>query len=115
MSILLTCPPYLRPLLALFARHGARAYPVGGCVRDTLMGIPPHDWDVAVTTPPDETVSLCQAAGYRTIPTGLQHGTVTVLVPHSGQPGDREGPYDLIECTTCRTEGGYSDECIIFL
>ena len=102
-------PSYLRPLLSLFAAHGERAYPVGGCVRDTLMGIPPHDWDVAVTTAPDRTVLLCQEAGYRTIPTGIRHGTVTVLLPHSGDPADREGSYELIECTTCRTEGGYSD------
>jgi tRNA nucleotidyltransferase (CCA-adding enzyme) len=54
-------------------------------------------------------MAICHAAGYRTIPTGLKHGTVTVLVPHSGDPADREGGYDLIECTTCRTEGGYSD------
>ena len=104
-----TCPPYLRPLLALFAAHGECAYPVGGCVRDSLMGIPPHDWDVAVTTFPETTVALCEGAGYRTIPTGIKHGTITVLVPHSGNPTDRDGPYDLIECTTCRTEGSYTD------
>ncbi len=104
-----TCPPYLRPLLVLFSSHGERAYPVGGCVRDTLMGLKPHDWDVAVTTAPERTVEICHAAGYRTIPTGLKHGTVTVIVPHSGDPADRESSYDLIECTTCRTEGGYSD------
>lgn len=104
-----TCPAYLRPLLALFDSHGERAYPVGGCVRDTLMGRAPHDWDVAVTTIPQNTMAICHAAGYRTVPTGLKHGTVTVLVPLSGDPTDRDGPYDLIECTTCRTEGGYTD------
>lgn len=103
------CPPYLYPLLTLFASHGERAYPVGGCVRDTLMGAEPHDWDVAVTTPPHDTMALCHAAGYRTVPTGLKHGTVTVLVPLSGDPADREGRYELIECTTCRTEGSYTD------
>lgn len=103
------CPSYLTPLLALFASHGEHAYPVGGCVRDTLMGIKPHDWDVAVTSDPHVTMAICHAAGYRTVPTGLKHGTVTVLVPHSGDPKDREGSYELIECTTCRTEGGYSD------
>ena len=106
---MISVPSYLTPLLALFASHGERAFPVGGCVRDTLMGVKPHDWDVAVTTVPHDTMALCHAAGYRTIPTGLKHGTVTVLVPHSGDPTDREGSYDLIECTTCRTEGGYSD------
>ena len=102
-------PTYLTPLLALFASHGEAAYPVGGCVRDTLMGIPPHDWDVAVTTPPETTMAICKAAGYRVVPTGIQHGTVSVLAPHSGAPSDREGAYELIECTTCRTEGGYTD------
>ena len=103
------CPSYLTPLLTLFASHGEQAFPVGGCVRDTLMGVKPHDWDVAVTTIPNETMAICHAAGYRTVPTGLKHGTVTVLAPHSGDPQDREGAYEMIECTTCRTEGGYSD------
>ena len=103
------CPSYLAPLLTLFASHGEHAFPVGGCVRDTLMGVKPHDWDVAVTTIPNETMAICHAAGYRTVPTGLKHGTVTVLTPHSGDPKDREGSYEMIECTTCRTEGGYSD------
>ncbi len=106
---MISIPPYLTPLLSLFADHGERAYPVGGCVRDTLMGVKPHDWDVAVTTPPDATVAICKAAGYRVIPTGIRHGTVSVLTPHSGDPADREGGYDLIECTTCRTEGSYTD------
>ena len=103
------CPSYLTPLLTLFASHGEHAFPVGGCVRDTLMGVKPHDWDVAVTTIPHDTMAICHAAGYRTVPTGLKHGTVTVLTPHSGDPHDREGAYEMIECTTCRTEGGYSD------
>lgn len=106
---MISIPSYLVPLLSLFASRGESAFPVGGCVRDTLMRVKPHDWDVAVTTVPHDTMALCHAAGYRTIPTGLKHGTVTVLVPHSGDPTDREGSYDLIECTTCRTEGGYSD------
>ncbi len=99
-----TVPDYLHPLLALFAAHGAGAFPVGGCVRDTLLGQIPHDWDVAVTTPPADTAALCEAAGYRVIPTGMKHGTVTVLLPVPGT--DRREP---VECTTCRTEGGYSD------
>ena len=104
-----TCPPYLSSLLDLFASHGEAAYPVGGCVRDTLMGIPPHDWDVAVTTPPETTQAICETAGLRVIPTGIKHGTVSVLLPLSGDLADRESPYELIECTTCRTEGGYTD------
>ena len=106
---MISVPSYLTPLLALFASRGEHAYPVGGCVRDTLMGIPPHDWDVAVTTHPHDTMAICHDAGYRTVPTGLKHGTVTILVPFSGDPADRDGPYEMIECTTCRTEGGYTD------
>ena len=104
-----SCPPHLLSLLSLFASHGEAAYPGGGCVRDTLMGSPPHDWDVAVTTPPDTTMSICKAAGLRVIPTGIKHGTVSVLLPLNGDLADRESPYELIECTTCRTEGGYTD------
>lgn len=94
----LPCPPAARALLLQFNTAAVGAYPVGGCVRDALMGIPPHDWDVAVTCVPEETLRLCESWGYRAIPTGLQHGTVTILTA--------DGP---VECTTCRTEGGYSD------
>ena len=109
MEPTVTLPSYLIPLLDLFASHGERAYPVGGCVRDTLRGVRPHDWDVAVTTPPEITQAICAAAGYRVIPTGLKHGTVTILAPRSGNPSDHAGDYSPIECTTCRTEGGYTD------
>ena len=102
-------PAHLSSLLALFASHGEAAYPVGGCVRDLLLGTPPHDWDVAVTSAPELTQSICEAVGLRVVPTGIRHGTVTVLLPRSGDPSDRAGAYDPIECTTCRTEGGYTD------
>ena len=97
------CPAAVRALMRRFAAHGEVAYPVGGCVRDALRGTPPHDWDVAVTTPPERTAAICEAAGWRVIPTGVKHGTVTVLVP------DDDGTRLPIECTTCRTEGGYTD------
>ncbi len=105
----LSIPAHLASLLDLFSARGEAAYPVGGCVRDALLGTPPHDWDVAVTTPPEMTQDLCESAGLRVVPTGIKHGTVTVLLPHSGDFADRTGTYDPIECTTCRTEGGYSD------
>ncbi len=102
-------PSRLSRLLSLFASHGEAAYPVGGCVRDTLLGTPPHDWDVAVTTAPEVTQTLCESVGLRVVPTGIKHGTVTVLLPRSGDLTDRTTAYDPVECTTCRTEGGYSD------
>lgn len=97
------CPKAVRILLDRFEEAGVGAYPVGGCVRDALMGRVPHDWDMAVSCPPEETVALCETAGFRVIPTGIAHGTVTVLVPET------DGATLPIECTTCRTEGGYSD------
>lgn len=101
-----SCPPAVHALLDCLAAAGVGAYPVGGCVRDSLMGRVPHDWDIAVTCPPEQTVALCAAAGWQTVPTGLEHGTVTVLVPDgAGDPAARL----VIECTTCRTEIGYSD------
>lgn len=97
------CPAAVRALMRVFASIGETAYPVGGCVRDALRGMPPHDWDVAVTTPPDQTRSICEAAGWRVIPTGIRHGTVTVRVPND------DGTCLPVECTTCRTDGGYTD------
>lgn len=102
------CPPAVHALLDCFAAAGVGAYPVGGCVRDSLMGRVPHDWDIAVTCPPEQTAALCKAAGWQIIPTGLAHGTVTVLVPTDGERMACMARM-AIECTTCRTETGYSD------
>ncbi len=108
------CPPQVTALLALFSSYGERAYLVGGCVRDALMGRMPHDWDVAVTTPPERTEAICRSADLRTVPTGVSHGTVTVLLPPDfpwNKPcqSSTQGNALPVECTTCRTEGGYSD------
>ena len=84
--------------LLLDALHGAghAAYAVGGCVRDSLLGLDPHDWDLCTSARPEQVMALF---GEETcIPTGLQHGTVTV------KQGGR-----LYETTTFRTEGAYSD------
>lgn len=77
-------------------RAGFEAYVVGGCVRDTLMGKSPYDWDITTSALPDETLAVFSA--YRTIHTGLQHGTVTVVID--------ELP---LEITTYRIDGTYSD------
>ena len=82
----------------LDALHGAgyAAYAVGGCVRDSLLSIPPHDYDVTTSALPWEILSCC--AGFPCLNTGLKHGTVTVL---SGGLS--------VEVTTFRREGSYSD------
>ena len=84
--------------LLLDALHGAghAAYAVGGCVRDSLLGLDPHDWDLCTSARPEQVMALFGAE--KCIPTGLQHGTVTV------KQGGR-----LYETTTFRTEGAYSD------
>ena len=84
--------------LLLDALHGAghAAYAVGGCVRDSLLGLAPHDWDLCTSARPEQVMALFGEE--KCIPTGLQHGTVTV------KQGGR-----LYETTTFRTEGAYSD------
>ena len=84
--------------LLLAALHGAghAAYVVGGCVRDSLLGLDPHDWDLCTSARPEQVMALFGEE--KCIPTGLQHGTVTV------KQGGR-----LYETTTFRTEGAYSD------
>ena len=86
------------PALAIeiLEKAGYEAYLVGGCVRDACRGALPHDWDIATSAMPEETMAAFE--GYRVIETGLRHGTVTVLL--EGEP---------LEITTFRTEGSYAD------
>ena len=84
---------------ALLTRlHGAgyAAYAVGGCVRDSLLGRTPQDWDLCTSARPEQVLALFGEG--QCIPTGLQHGTVTIK--YGGQ---------LYETTTFRTEGAYTD------
>ena len=84
---------------ALLARlHGAgyAAYAVGGCVRDSLLGRIPQDWDLCTSARPEQVLALFGEG--QCVPTGLQHGTVTIK--YGGQ---------LYETTTFRTEGAYTD------
>ena len=75
---------------------GHAAYAVGGCVRDSLLGLVPHDWDLCTSATPAEVLALFGEE--HCIPTGLQHGTVTI-----------KSHGNLYETTTFRTEGAYSD------
>lgn len=89
-------PSGIKGLLETLHKAGFEAYPVGGCVRDLLLGATPHDWDIT-TSAPLETVKTV-LTGCRVIETGVRHGTVTVLT------GD-----GAVEVTTFRGEGGYAD------
>ena len=73
---------------------GFAAYPVGGCVRDLLLGRTPGDWDIAASARPEQVMALFAC----TVPTGVRHGTVTVLLDGFA-----------LEVTTFRREGGYAD------
>lgn len=77
-------------------KHGHEVYMVGGCVRDSVLGRKPHDYDICTSATPDE---ILQAFPYEEIiPTGLQHGTVTILI--------NKEPFEV---TTYRIDGDYSD------
>ena len=88
-------PQEVRSLLARLESAGYQGWAVGGCVRDTLRGAVPSDWDVTTDARPERVMALF---GERAIPTGLKHGTVTVC---AGEPH--------VEVTTFRRDGTYSD------
>jgi tRNA nucleotidyltransferase (CCA-adding enzyme) len=91
-------PPGVLEVCTVLVRAGHEAVTVGGAVRDAMLGREAGDWDVASSARPEEVVALFE----KTIPTGLQHGTVTVVV---GKGRARE----TIEVTTYRGEGAYED------
>lgn len=90
----LAVPDSVREVCRVLAQAGHQAVTVGGAVRDALLGRPVNDWDVATSARPEQVLKLFK----KTIPTGLQHGTVTVIVQR-----------EHVEVTTFRGEGAYSD------
>jgi tRNA nucleotidyltransferase (CCA-adding enzyme) len=91
-------PDPVREVCRRLTESGFQAVTVGGAVRDAILDRPIGDWDVATAAHPEEVKSLFR----RTIDTGLQHGTVTVMI---GRGSEREA----VEVTTFRGEGAYSD------
>ncbi|MBQ3058607.1 MAG: CCA tRNA nucleotidyltransferase [Clostridia bacterium] len=87
-------PPKIEYVIEKLTKNGFQAYIVGGCVRDILLLKTPHDYDVTTSATPEEIISVFE----RTVPTGIKHGTVTVLIDN-----------EPIEVTTFRTDGKYSD------
>ena len=93
-----TIHPVLKKIASIFNNNGKQAYLVGGAVRDMIRGKDIHDWDLATDALPQEVAGFVRRAGGKVIPTGIKHGTVTVLYKkHSA------------EVTTFRTESDYSD------
>lgn len=93
---LIKLPPQVQAALDILNQAGHTAYAVGGCVRDVLRGVSPHDWDLTTSALPQE-MQAC-FTGYHVIETGLQHGTLTVVI--DGMP---------LEITTYRIDGTYTD------
>ncbi len=90
----ITLPQKVCYIIEALEKAGFEAFAVGGCVRDTLLGKEPNDWDITTSAKPEEVKKVFN----RTIDTGIQHGTVTVML-------DREG----FEVTTYRIDGEYED------
>ncbi len=88
-------PENVMTALYTLSQNGYSAYAVGGCVRDSLLGNKPDDWDICTSALPEQTAECF--AGYRVIPTGVKHGTITVII---GKP---------LEITTFRIDGDYLD------
>lgn len=89
-------PPYARTALSVLEQNGYEAYIVGGCVRDSLLGLTPFDYDITTNALPQQV--LAAFCAFHTIETGIKHGTVTVLI--NNQP---------VEITTFRIDGDYRD------
>ncbi len=89
-------PTGARKIIARLEQHGYEAYIVGGCVRDSLMGKSPSDWDICTSARAEEMMALFEDK--RVIPTGIQHGTLTILA--------EDGAYEV---TTFRIDGEYLD------
>lgn len=92
--MIIQLPENVKFIIDTITRAGFEAYAVGGCIRDSILGRKPNDWDVTTSATPDQVKELFR----RTIDTGIQHGTVTVML-------DKEG----YEVTTYRIDGEYED------
>ena len=90
----ITPPKYVRHILVTLQSRGHPAYLVGGCVRDMLPGVQPHDWDICTGALPEQVLEIFPGSR----PTGLKHGTVTVTLNSRS-----------VEVTTFRSEGDYAD------
>ena len=94
--MIISLPDDVQYIISKFEDNGFEAYAVGGCVRDSLMGNKPKDWDVCTSALPEQMMVVFE--NERIIETGLKHGTITILLNDL-----------LYECTTYRVDGKYTD------
>lgn len=93
-KIQIILPEKVKCIIEKLMENGYEAYAVGGCVRDSILGRAPQDWDITTSAKPEQVKELF----FHTIDTGIQHGTVTVMLDHEG-----------FEVTTYRIDGEYED------
>lgn len=98
MKFKINLPEDVHEIMSVIKEYGATSYVVGGCVRDSILGREPHDWDICTPALACELLVEFEEKGYRVIPTGLQHGTITVHLNGNNY-----------EITTFRRDGEYSD------
>lgn len=94
IPIRICLPDHVREIIFALNQKGFAAYAVGGCVRDSLLGATPFDWDICTSALPEETKKIFE----KTFDTGLKHGTVSVMF---------DG--EIFEVTTFRQDGDYND------
>ena len=92
--VIIELPKDVRYIIDILTQNGYEAYAVGGCVRDSILGREPGDWDITTSALPQQVKALFR----RTIDTGIQHGTVTIMLGKNGY-----------EVTTYRIDGKYED------
>lgn len=92
----ISIPDFVQDIINTIEENGFRAYVVGGCVRDSIMGNIPHDWDIAASSLPNETLKIFE--NRKTVENGKKYGTVGVVTEHG-----------LVEITTFRSECEYDD------
>lgn len=97
-GIKINLPEDVQEIMSVIKGYGATSYVVGGCVRDSILGREPHDWDICTPALPGELLVEFEERGYKVIPTGVQHGTITVNLNGNNY-----------EITTFRRDGEYSD------
>lgn len=95
----ITIPPGAKAIVQGLRYANHEAYVVGGCIRDSLLGLEPHDWDICTSATPEEMKEYFTRCSVRTIDTGIKHGTITVDMERAG----------MFEVTTFRIDGDYSD------
>jgi len=97
-NINIKMPDKVKKIVGILYRSNHEAFIVGGCVRDSILGIKPKDWDITTSAEPEEIIELFNSEGCTTVPTGIKHGTITVVI--------EKEPFEI---TTYRIDGEYKD------